>query len=111
MQIKRAWALQSFVLCFLLNAVLTVFLFIMADRVMQGLTEWVSPLRGPGAPILSDDARAALDGLRILIDQTHQYLARFLFVLSGVVTLLLWLLIYLLGSRQIDRASAIVPTE
>ncbi|MFZ2446164.1 MAG: hypothetical protein WAW37_07400 [Syntrophobacteraceae bacterium] len=105
MKISRAWAVQSFIVCFLFNAALAGLIFLMADKIMAGLTEWVSPFVTSGGPSLPDDVRSALGSLGIFLAQLHQYLAPALAALTSAVTLLLWFCVYLFGRRQIRRAA------
>ncbi len=105
MKIKRAWAIQSLAVCFALNAVLAVLVFMMANRTVAGLEEWISPLLGPGGAGLPENAHSAVSGAGVLLAELHRYLAPALAALAGATTLLLWLFIFLLGRRQIDRAA------
>src|SRR5208282_5226754 len=63
MKIKIAWAIQSLFLCFLFNLAFAAVIFFMADRILEALHEWVSPLTGPGAPALPDDLHMAVGSL------------------------------------------------
>ncbi|MGA2025937.1 MAG: hypothetical protein ABSH17_02580 [Syntrophobacteraceae bacterium] len=104
MKIKIAWAIQSFFLCFLCNLAFAAVIFFMADRILQGLHEWVLPLTGPGAPALPDDLHMALGGLGNFIVQLRGYLLTVLAALASAFTLLLWFFLFLAGGRQINRA-------
>ncbi|MFZ0944546.1 MAG: hypothetical protein WB930_07615 [Syntrophobacteraceae bacterium] len=104
MKIKIAWAIQSFFLCFLCNLAFAAVIFFMADRILQGLHEWVSPLTGPGAPALPDDLHLALGGLWNFIVQVRGHLMTVLAALASAFTLLLWFFLFLAGCRQIKRA-------
>ncbi len=104
MKIKLAWAIQSFFLCFLCNLAFAAVIFFMADRILQGLHEWVLPLTGSGAPALPDDLHMALGGLRNFIVQVRGYLMAVLAALASAFTLLLWFFLFLAGCRQITRA-------
>jgi hypothetical protein len=106
MKIKRAWAVQSFVICVVFNAVLVGLIFLMADKILEGLNEWTSPFLKPGAPNLPDDVRSALSGFGNFLTQVHQYLVPVLAAMTSAITLLLWFCLLLLGRRQIDRAGA-----
>ena len=76
----------------------------MADRILEGLNEWVSPLTGPGAPALPDDLHMALGGFGNFIVQIRGYLMTVLAALASAFTLLLWFFLFLAGGRQIKRA-------
>ncbi len=104
MKIKIAWAFQSFFLCFLFNLAFAAVIFFMANRILQGLHEWVSPLTGAGAPALPDDMHKALAGLWNFIVQVRGYLMTVLAALATAFTLLLWFFLFLAGCRQINRA-------
>ena len=104
MKIKIAWAIQSFFLCFLCNLAFAAVIFFMADRILQGLLEWVSPLSGPGAPALPDDLHMAMGGLGNFIVQVRGYLMTVLAALASAFTLLLWFFLFLTGGRQIRKA-------
>lgn len=106
MKIKMAWAIQSFFLCFLFNLAFAAVIFFMADRILGALSEWVSPLMGPGAPVLPDDLHMALGGLGTLVVQIRGYLMLVLAALTTAITLLLWFFLSLAGGRQIRRASS-----
>ena len=104
MKIKIAWAIQSFFLCFLCNLAFAAVIFFMADRILQGLNQWVSPLTGPGAPSLPDDLHMALGGFGNFVVQIRGYLMTVLAALTSAFTLLLWFFLFLAGGRQINRA-------
>ncbi len=104
MKIKMAWAIQSFFLCFLFNLAFAAVIFFMADRILEALTEWVSPLTGPGAPALPDDLQMALGSFGNFMAQVRGYLMAVFAALASAFTLLLWFFLFLTGGRQIRRA-------
>jgi hypothetical protein len=104
MKIKTVWAIQSFFLCFFFNLAFAAVIFFMADRILEALNEWVSPLTGPGAPALPDDLHMALGSFWNLIAQVRGYLMAVLAALASAFTLLLWFFLFLAGGRQIRRA-------
>lgn len=104
MKIKIAWAIQSFFLCFLCNLAFAAVIFFMADRILGGLNEWVSPLSRPGAPAMPDDLHMALGSFGNFIVQLRGYLPTVLAALASAFTLLLWFFLFLAGGRQIKRA-------
>lgn len=104
MKIKTAWAIQSLFLCLLLNMAFAAVIFFMADRIVEALNEWVSPLTGPGAPAVPDDLHMALGGFGNFIAQVREYLMAVLAALASAFTLLLWFFLFLAGGRQIRRA-------
>ncbi|MHC1729964.1 MAG: hypothetical protein AB9866_28855 [Syntrophobacteraceae bacterium] len=104
MKIKGAWALQSLFVCFLFNAALAIVIFLMADKILEGLNEWVSPFIRQGAPALPEDVRSALNAFGIFLAQLRLYLVPALAALISAVTLLLWFVVFLFGCRQIGRA-------
>jgi hypothetical protein len=104
MKIKKAWAIQSFCLCFLFNLALGAFMFYMADRCLEALNQWVSPLIGAGAPALPDDLQMALGGFRSFVADARGWLMPVLAALILAVTFLQWFFLFLVGGRQIRRA-------
>ena len=105
MKTKITWAIQSFLLCFLFNLAFTAIIYFMADRILEALNEWVSPLTGPGGPVLTDDARMALGSFGNFAVQARGYLLPVLAALSSAFMLLLWFFLYLVGGRQIRKAA------
>ena len=105
MKSKRAWTVQSFIICIVFNGILAGLIFLMATKIVESLNEWISPFMKPGAPNLPDDIRSALSGSGSFLTQLHQYLAPVLAAMTSAITLLLWFCIFLLGRRQIDRAA------
>ncbi len=104
MKIKTAWAVQSFLLCFLFNLALGALIFYMAGRCLEALNQWVSPLMGNGAPAPPDELRMALAGFVAFTAQARSWLMPLLAVLTLAVTFLLWFFVFLVGARQIRRA-------
>ncbi|MGO9017433.1 MAG: hypothetical protein ACLQVJ_03685 [Syntrophobacteraceae bacterium] len=104
MKIKTAWAIQSLFLCFLFNLVFAAVIFFMADRILEALNEWVSPLTGPGAPALPDDLQMALGGFGNFVVEVRGYLIAVIAALASAFTLLLWFFLFLAGGRQIRKA-------
>ncbi|MGC9966265.1 MAG: hypothetical protein ABSE08_12745 [Syntrophobacteraceae bacterium] len=104
MKIKSAWAVQSFLLCFLFNLALGALIFYMAGRCLEALNQWVSPLIGDGAPALPDELHMALGGFVAFSAQARGYLLPLLAVLTVAITFLLWFFVFLVGGRQIRRA-------
>jgi len=106
MKIKIAWAIQSLFLCLIFNLAFAAVIFFMADRILEALHEWVSPLTGPGAPALPDDLQMAVGSLVNFIVQLRGNLMTVLAALASAFTLLLWFFLFLAGGRQIRRAGA-----
>ena len=100
MKIKMAWAIQSFSLCFLFNLALGALIFYMADRGLEALNEWVSPLIGTGAPALPDDLHMALGSFGTFVVQMRGYLVPVLAALILAITLLLWFFVFLAGGGK-----------
>ncbi len=105
MKIKRAWTVQSLFICIVFNGVLAGLIFLMANKILDGLSEWVTPFMKPGAPNVPDEVRSALNSLSVFLGELRQYLAPALAAMSGAVTILLWFCIALVGRRQINRAA------
>lgn len=104
MNIKRAWAFQSFITCFLVNSIFAGLVFLMADKIMEGLREWLAPFAGQNLP---ENLRTGVDNIGVFLSQLHQYMAPALAALAFAATLLLWLFVFLLGRRLIGRAAAV----
>ncbi|MGA2400778.1 MAG: hypothetical protein ABSG91_03615 [Syntrophobacteraceae bacterium] len=104
MKVKTAWAIQSFFLCFLFNLAFAAVIYFMADRILEALSEWVSPLTGPGVPALQDDLHTALGSLGTFVVQIRGYIMLVLAALTTAITLLLWFFLCLAGGRQISKA-------
>jgi hypothetical protein len=104
MKIKKAWAIQSFCLCFLFNLALGALIFYMADRGLEALNQWISPLIGAGAPASPDDLHMALGGFGSFVADARRWLMPLLAALILAVTFLQWFFLFLAGSRQIRRA-------
>ncbi len=104
MKIKTAWAIQSLFLWFLFNLVFAAVIFFMADRILEALNEWVSPLSGPGVPSLPEDLQMALGSFGNFIVQIRGYLMAVIAALASAFTLLLWFFLFLTGGRQIRKA-------
>ncbi len=102
MENTRAWAIQSFTACILLNAVLGCLIYLMADKIIEGLSEWILPL-SRSAPAVPDEVRTILSGMGVFLDRLEKWLAPALAAVTGAVTLLLWLSVYLIGRRRINR--------
>ncbi len=105
MRAKRMWTVQSFLTCFLINAILVTILYFVADRILEGFLRWVSPFAGEGAAGgLPEDAQSAFMNLGKMIHEITAYLAPVIFGLGGAVTFLLWLFILVQGRGLANRA-------
>jgi len=109
MKFKMAWAIQSFCLCFLFNLAFAAVIFLMADRTLEALNVWISPLMGPGASALPEDLQVALGSFGTFVVQIRGYLIPVLAALTTAITLLLWFFLFLAGGRQISRALLSAP--
>ena len=105
MKSKIAWAIQSFFLCFLFNLAFAAIIYLMADKILEALNVWVSPLTGPGAPALPEDFQMALGSFGTFLVQIHGYLMPVLAALTAAITLMPWFFLFLAGRRQIGRAT------
>ena len=104
MKAKGAWTFRSFFICFAANAVLGWLLFVMADRVLDGLTGWVAPLVSPGAPALAEEARSALSNLAAFLQTIRADLAFAIATVLGAAAFFTWLLMLVQGWVMIGRA-------
>jgi hypothetical protein len=96
-------------LCIFFNAIFAGLIFLMADKILEGLNQWVTPFIQSGVPNLPDDMRSALNEFGNSLAQLRVYLLPALAALSAAVTLLLWFFLFLLGARQIRKAGERVP--
>ncbi len=107
MKIKMAWAIQSFFLCFLFNLAFAAVIFFMADRILEALNEWVSPLIGTGRACPAGGFTHGAWRLRDFCrSDTRIPDAPCLPLWLSAFTLLLWFFLFLAGGRQIRRASS-----
>jgi hypothetical protein len=115
MPLKKNWTKTSLLSCLVLNAILLSLLFFMAKQVLAALHQWVAPFLTPGASNLPTEAHSAFGGLHQLIAETEQYLAPVVFGVGIVVTVLLWMLLRVVGSRLLSRTEheieATAPAE
>jgi hypothetical protein len=117
MKPKGAWTTRSFIICFACNGALAVLYFMMADKVLDGLNEWVSPFLGPGAPGLPENVHTALSNLSAFVRGLRENLTAGIGAVAGAVTLLMWLLLLIQGRVLISRAeregaaAAVPPPE
>lgn len=109
MKPKRAWALQSFLVCMLFNALFAALIFMMADKILDSFTEWLTPFLAQGGDNLSGELHSALTSFGNFVNQLHHYLAPALAVLAGSIMLLLWICTLLLGLRLARRAVETAP--
>jgi hypothetical protein len=103
MRAKRVWTIQSFLTCFLWNAVLITVLFLVARRILELLHQWVDPFLQVGDTTLPQDVVSAFDNLNRFLLEVGTYLAPALFGLGAFVTLLMWLFIMLQGRGLAKR--------
>ncbi len=99
-----AWAVQSFLVCILFGSALAVILYLMADKVLEGMNQWVLPFIGPGAPGMPDELRAAMNNFGKFLTQLREYLIPALALLIASAALPLWFSLFLLGRRQMRIA-------
>ena len=104
MKARGAWTFRSFFICFAANAVLAGLLFLMADRVLDALNEWVAPFLASGAAALPEDARAAFSNLGGFLRMLRTNLAPGIAVVAGAGAFFMWLLLLIQGRVMIGRA-------
>lgn len=103
---KSIWAVQSFLSCFVVNALLMASFYFMAKQVLEGMNQWVDPFLQSGAQALPADARNSFASLKQFLSETRQYLEMVIFGLGGLGTLILWLIVHLQGrglARRLER--------
>lgn len=107
MRAKGIWGIQSFMICFLINAILLgVFLF-MSKQILHGLHQWVDPLLA-AAP---DDLRPAFTSLNQFLNEADLYVLPGVLGFGGLMTFLLWLLVLFQGRSLVNRAHKEAATE
>ncbi len=98
---KKAFTVQSFILCFLFNGLLLACLYWLARQAWIGIHDGMALVTGSGLAGVPDQAREALSGVGALLDRQRALMAPTLFGLGGLVTLVLWTSVLLAGRRAI----------
>ncbi len=105
MKFKLAWAFQSLFLVILFNFAFGAIIFLMSERILDGLSQWVTPFVGPNSPTgLPDGIQTAFSNFSAFLVEMRQYMLPSLAALTTAITLLLWFFVFLAGGRQIRRA-------
>ncbi len=98
---KKAFTVQSLVLCLLFNGLLLACLYWLARQALLGIHDGMALVTGGGLEGVPDQAREALAGVGAFLDRQRALLAPVLFGLGGLVTLVLWVSLLLAGRRAI----------
>ena len=104
MRAKGTWTIQSFLTCFLINAIMLGVFFFVAKQLLHGLHQWVDPFLTTTSPNLPEDLRPAFSNLNEFLNEAERYLIPAVFGAGGVFTLFLWLLVLLQGRSLVNRA-------
>ncbi len=96
---KKAFTLQSLVICLLLNGLLLGCLYWLARQAFLGIQDGMSLMTGSGLEGVPDSIRVILTSMGTFLDKDRALLAPVVFGLGGVVTLALWLSILVTGRR------------
>jgi hypothetical protein len=96
---KKAYTVQSLILCLLFNGLMLGSLYWMARQGMMGLQDGLALVTGGGIEGVSDQILAALKGVGEFLDKNRVLLEPVVFGLGGLVTLALWLSLLLAGRR------------
>ncbi len=108
MRPRTTWAVQSFLTCFIVNALLLAVFTMMARQILDGLNQWVDPFLQPGAQNIPPDVRSSVSHLKEFLDESRRYLEPVVLGGGGAVTLILWLLLHLQGrglARKVQQAA------
>lgn len=111
MKTGTAWAVQSFCICFLFNLALGALIFFMAEKGLEAMNDWVTPLTGSGAPALPEEVHTVLAGFGSFAGEAKTYLLPMVAALTLAITSLLWLFVFLAGGRQIRKAGGRPPLQ
>jgi len=104
MRAKGIWTVQSFITCFLINAIMLGVFFFVAEQLLHGLHQWVDPFLAATPPNLPDDIRPAFANLNEFLNEAERYLIPAVFGVGGVFTLVLWLFVLFQGRGLVNRA-------
>lgn len=104
MRAKGSWTIQSFITCFIFNAVLLGVLYYAAARILEGFHQWLTPFLSTTAPALPEDVRQGFQSLSQFVKDGERYLMPVLLGFGGTMTFLLWLVLALQGRGIVARA-------
>jgi hypothetical protein len=103
MRAKGIWTIQSFITCFIINAILLGVFYFVAEQVLRGLHQWVDPFLAAAPPNLPEDIRPAFSNLNQFLSEAERYLIPAVFGVGGLFTLLLWVLVMFQGRGLVNR--------
>jgi len=106
MREKRSFTIWTFIVCFVLNALLLAAFYVAAARGFQIFHQLTDPLLKEGLQPGLEDIRLALLNMNDFTERSGRYLAPVLFGAGGLMTLLLWLTVQFQGRRLADKISA-----
>lgn len=104
MKSKGIWTIQSFFVCFLINAVMVGLFFYIARQVLLGAHQWVDPFLAADGTSLPDGMKPVFTNLSQFIVEAEHYLLPVFAGIGGGLTLVLWVLVLMQGRSLVDRA-------
>ncbi len=102
---KKAFTVQSLILCLLFNGLMLGCLYWMARQAFLGLHDGMALVTGGGLEGVPDQGGRVLTGVGAFLDKNRALLAPVVFGLGGLVTIALWLSLLLAGRRLIGEES------
>ncbi|MGW8321826.1 MAG: hypothetical protein ACWGSD_09780, partial [Thermodesulfobacteriota bacterium] len=101
---KKAFTVQSLILCLFFNGLMLGCLYWMARHELLGLPEGMAFVTGGGIEGVPDQVGVALRGVGEFVGKNRALLLPVVFGLGGLTTLVLWLSLLLAGRRLIGEA-------
>ena len=104
MRAKTSYTYQSLIICLFFNGVLAGGLYLAGQEVLNSILSWVKPM-AEGEAATPEVMKASMGNLAELLNQIGGYLAIAILGAIGVVTLLMWAVLVMLGRGAISRGS------
>jgi len=104
---KRRWLWQSFLVCFIFNAILAVALFWPFREGLKVVSSYLEPLLSNAdlKAQLPKEVMLLITNLQDLVIMTEKYAIPAIFGAVGIVTLAMWIVIALVGAKRIEAAA------
>ena len=100
---KKAFTVQSFILCLLFNGLMLGCLYWAARQAFLGLHDGMALVTGGGIEGMPDPAGVVLGGVGEFVEKNRALVVPVVFGLGGLTTLALWLSLLLAGRRLIGE--------
>jgi hypothetical protein len=100
---KKAFTVQSLILCLLFNGLMLGCLYWVARKAFLGLHDGMALVTGGGIEGMPDQAGVALRGVGEFVEKNRALVVPVVFGLGGLTTLALWLSLLLAGRRLIGE--------